>query len=529
MQGPDPGWLAYCTAIEDLAEALGEQDHIHLDRPALVLITDGQTTLSINGHEAHVVFGHLVAVAKGSVIALSPALPLDFSGYLLSFDTYDTTIGTIYEWDVNSSTGYEVHKVSETIVADTRVALADAAEELHLTMRQFILYSLLKELKPQRPADEDTLEHRLARTVHYMQQKYTQRITREQLAAIAGYSPSYYSRQFHALYHQTPIEYLIRTRILRAQELLLTTDDASNQIAKKAGFDDAQYFNRQFKRMVGKPPKQYKASIASYRICFLSSAHAEIAIALGVIPDSVAVTRSLTPGYLLALLQQHSVTLLDMPQYVLRQDRIVEQQPELLIGDVVTEEAKRDLRTAAPVLTRLPRDIYSLIRYFGGLFDRERQARELIDELTAQADTLRRNIHRHIEEGSTVLYLRVEESGYRYIGEASIESAILLYEELGLSMPALFRSNERSFNPCSLQQVAEADPTYLFIEKRQMDYYNADLSFSNLQQSKQWASLDAVKNKRVCYVDTGLWINHCSAYGKREIMRQIEQFMLGRV
>lgn len=519
-------WLAYCTAIEDVAYVLGEQARIQLDCAALVLVTNGQTTLSINGHEEHIVFGHLVVVAKGSAIALGRTYPLDFSGYLLRFDTYDTTMRTICEWGVHPSTGYEVHHVSETIVADTRIALAESLGPLSTPRRQYILYSLLKEMKPERPADEDSLEQRLARTAHYMQQMYAQRMTREQLAAMAGYSPSYYSRQFQVVYHQSPIDYLIRIRIMRAQEMLLSTEDASNQIAKKTGFEDAQYFNRQFKRWVGKPPKQYKASIAGDRICFLSSAQAEIAIALGMVPDCVAVTLSLTPSYQQLLFKRKGVALLEMPQYVLQQVKIAQQGPELIIGEYLTEEAKRNLRTVAPVLTKLSSDLYSLIRYFGGLFGRERQAMELIDELKTQTATLRDRLHSQIQKGSTLLYLRVEESGYRYIGEASCESAIFLYQELDLQMPDLFRSHDKTFNTCALQQVAEANPTYLLIEKRRMDYYSADLSLSALQNSEQWANLDAVQNNRVCYVDTGLWINNCSAYGKRELMRQIERFML---
>lgn len=40
--------------------------------------------------------------------------------------------------------------------------------------------------------------------------------------------------------------------------MLLTTDDLSQNIAKKVGFDDVQNFSRQFKRIVGRPPKQFK-------------------------------------------------------------------------------------------------------------------------------------------------------------------------------------------------------------------------------------------------------------------------------
>ncbi|MFY0516945.1 hypothetical protein [Lysinibacillus sp. UGB7] len=58
MLDSNPNWLAHCTEIKDLAKSLFQKSTIHLDSAALLLITDGQTTLSINGHKEHIVFGH---------------------------------------------------------------------------------------------------------------------------------------------------------------------------------------------------------------------------------------------------------------------------------------------------------------------------------------------------------------------------------------------------------------------------------------------------------------------------------------
>lgn len=527
MLDSNPNWLAHCTEIKDLAKSLSRQSHMHLDHASLFLVTDGQTTLSINGHEEHIIFGHLIAIKNGSVIQLKKTNRLDFSGYIISFNAYDMNTKSLCNWDVNTTTGYYVQSVPETVVTDIRILLTEIAEDLNTTIKQFVLYSLLKELQQERQTDEYTLEQRIGRTVTYMHQKFYQMITRDELAAIAGYSPSYYSRKFIEIYHKTPIAYLIHYRIFRAQEMLLITNGLSKNIAKRVGFDDVQYFSRQFTRIVGNPPKQFKKTISEYRICFLSSAHAEIAIALGVIPNCVIVTNALTPSYQKSMFHGMGVTLLDTPQYVIPQDIIVQQQPDLIISADLTEDTKQHFRTIAPIITGLPYNLNLLIRYFGELFNKQSQAIQIIGELAAQVDLLKNKIQNHITSESTVLYLRVEELGYRYVGESSCDTAILLYKEIGLQMPEIPGTNKESFNSCSLQQLEEANPTYLFIEKRIMNYYNADLSLSTLQQSKQWANLDAVKKKRVFYVDTGLWINNCSVFGKKKIMQQIEQSMLG--
>lgn len=527
MLDSNPDWLMHCIEIKDLAKALFEQPDQQLDNASLLLVADGQAALTVNGYEEHISFGHLMVVERGAVIRLTSANQLDFSGYLISFKVYDTAMNSICQWSVNTATGFYMQKVPEMAVTDARIALAGPIGELNVTIKQFILYRLLKELKQEQQTDEYTLEQRMENTVTYMQQNYNQLIAREDLAAIAGYSPSYYSKIFTRLYQKTPIEYLIRYRILRAQEMLLVTEDLTRSIAKKAGFDDSQYFSRQFRAIVGRPPKQFKQNIATYRICFLSSAHAEIAVALGVRPDCVVVNKSLTPDYQKDLFLENGVTLLEMPQYIIQQNIIAHRRPDLIIGAYLTEEIKQYFRTFAPVITRLPDDLNMVIRYFGRLFNSENKAEQMIKELAMQTEAVKSSIQREATTDSTVLYLRVEESGYRYIGESSCEAAFLLYNEMGFQMPAIFRTNEPYFNPCSLQQLEEANPDYLLVEKRSMDYYSADLSFAALQKSEQWAKLDAVKNKRVLYVDTALWINNCSVFGKRKMLGQIEPFIIG--
>ncbi len=527
MLDSNPNWVVHCTEIKDLAKALFEHSRLQLDNATLLLVTDGVAALTINGHEEHVSFGHLMVVDKDSVIQLSPPNRPDFSAYIICFNVYDTVMSSLCQWSVNTTTGYYMQKVSEMAVTETALALAGRTEEWKPTIKQFMLYSLLKELKQEQQREEYTLEQRIEKTVIYMGQKYNQMITREDLAAIAGYSPSYYSRTFARLHHKTPIEYLISYRIFRAQEMLLTTEDLSRNIAKKTGFDDPHYFNRQFRIIVGSPPKQYKKNIANYRICFLSSAHAEIAVSLGVRPDCVIVNKSLTPDYQKDMFFENGAALLEMPQYVIHQDTIVQRQPDLIIGAGITEEAKQYFRSFAPIITRLPDDLNMLILYFGRLFNKENKAAQLIQELTQQAEAVKSSLQYNVPPDATALYLRVEESGYRYIGESSSSAALLLYKEFGFQMPDIFQKNEFFFNPCTLQQLEEANPTYLFVEKRIMDYYNADRSLFTLQTSRQWANLDAVKNKRVLYVDTGLWINNCSVIGKRKMMEQIEQLIKG--
>jgi AraC-like DNA-binding protein len=55
-----------------------------------------------------------------------------------------------------------------------------------------------------------------------------------------------------------PVEYLNMTRIDKACELLLREDVAMTDVAHRVGFQTASSFNRNFKRLTGSTPLQWK-------------------------------------------------------------------------------------------------------------------------------------------------------------------------------------------------------------------------------------------------------------------------------
>ncbi len=80
----------------------------------------------------------------------------------------------------------------------------------------------------------------------------------EELQNIAHMSRSNLMRVFRKATGQTPIEYLVRLRIQRAMELLRNTDLNITEIALETGFNDSNYFTRQFKRINGSAPTAFR-------------------------------------------------------------------------------------------------------------------------------------------------------------------------------------------------------------------------------------------------------------------------------
>ncbi len=66
-----------------------------------------------------------------------------------------------------------------------------------------------------------------------------------------------------------------------------------------------------------------------------------------------------------------------------------------------------------------------------------------------------------------------------------------------------------------------ANPDYLFVEKRVMENFSAEENMKKLMESSQWENVRAVKDHRVFYIDTSLWVDGSGVVGYTMIMDQI--------
>lgn len=82
----------------------------------------------------------------------------------------------------------------------------------------------------------------------------------DDLIAKAHMSRSNLMRVFRKATGQTPIEYLVRLRIQKAMELLRNSNLSITEIAMEVGFNDSNYFTRQFRRIVGKSPRSFRVA-----------------------------------------------------------------------------------------------------------------------------------------------------------------------------------------------------------------------------------------------------------------------------
>ena len=83
-------------------------------------------------------------------------------------------------------------------------------------------------------------------------------INRDQIAEFMHLNPDYLSYCFHKEFNTTLTAYIASKRMDQAKYLLKNTNLSINEIAEQVGIPNVSYFYRQFKKVTGKTPQQYR-------------------------------------------------------------------------------------------------------------------------------------------------------------------------------------------------------------------------------------------------------------------------------
>ncbi|GII88376.1 transcriptional regulator [Sphaerisporangium siamense] len=91
-----------------------------------------------------------------------------------------------------------------------------------------------------------------------MDRDYRAELDLDALAAVAGISKYYFIRCFEAAYGETPMRYLTRRRLERAQDLLRAANLTVTEICMAVGFTSLGSFSSKFTQLVGESPSAYR-------------------------------------------------------------------------------------------------------------------------------------------------------------------------------------------------------------------------------------------------------------------------------
>ena len=105
------------------------------------------------------------------------------------------------------------------------------------------------------PGPEDD---RFKKMLLYLQENYSAEFNLDDIAGHIGLSRSECCRYFKKKSGQTISDYLRQYRIRKSLGLLTESDISISQIAQSCGFSNQSYYTKEFRRVTGTTPKQYR-------------------------------------------------------------------------------------------------------------------------------------------------------------------------------------------------------------------------------------------------------------------------------
>ena len=104
---------------------------------------------------------------------------------------------------------------------------------------------------------------RLAEVIAHMERHFAESHSMAFLAQVAGMTERSLLRTFHLATGTSPHDYLLQLRINRAADELRNSGKQITEIAFDVGFNDSNYFTRQFKKRMGMTPQEYRHMVPS--------------------------------------------------------------------------------------------------------------------------------------------------------------------------------------------------------------------------------------------------------------------------
>lgn len=98
----------------------------------------------------------------------------------------------------------------------------------------------------------------IAKSVSFIESHYIDPISIEALATKSNLSARHFTRIFRDTYLTTPGNYILSLRMQHACRLLLGSSDSISEVALQSGFNDSNYFTRQFHKQFLMTPREYR-------------------------------------------------------------------------------------------------------------------------------------------------------------------------------------------------------------------------------------------------------------------------------
>ena len=231
------------------------------ERTILSCVTAGSGTMKL-GNAQH-------AVAPGSIVALFPGVCVNMTGLTEEpVSAYWMEISGDACASVLLRAGLTPHKPILAMQPDSETAakfaaLADDQQEYSALRATGIAFELLDCLlretpRPQQLKPDNLQQYYVDKSIRYIETKYPQDISVEDVAQYCGLNRSYLGKLFRDTAGMTTQEYLIRHRMKIACSYLERAAAPIATIARSVGYPNQLHFSRAFHKVFGIPPREWQ-------------------------------------------------------------------------------------------------------------------------------------------------------------------------------------------------------------------------------------------------------------------------------
>jgi transcriptional regulator GlxA family with amidase domain len=165
-----------------------------------------------------------------------------------------------YNWTIPEKMHPRAYEYTKRLIEIFSENSPSACMEKQALLR-FLLAPFITGVRSDVGRDEMIEHERFHDALTMIEERLEDPLTVEMLADSAHLHPNYFSNLFSERFGMSPLQYILKKRIERAQILLWSSSEPVKSISIKSGYDDPCYFSRIFKKHTGMTPLQYRKSL----------------------------------------------------------------------------------------------------------------------------------------------------------------------------------------------------------------------------------------------------------------------------
>ncbi|MGC6430275.1 MAG: AraC family transcriptional regulator [Jejuia sp.] len=167
----------------------------------------------------------------------------------------DSKYGISFGKEVANQLKNELLAITELDRTQQHIKLLDVLYKLSIEKDRELLSS--SDMRQYTPKGAD----RIDKVLRYISDNYTRTIALEDVSDIACMTTNSFCRFFKKKTNKSFTEFLNEVRIRNASRILIQENLAVNDICFSVGYNSITNFNKQFKKIMGSTPKQYRAAV----------------------------------------------------------------------------------------------------------------------------------------------------------------------------------------------------------------------------------------------------------------------------